>query len=73
MNTFNHNIAIFYALLQRDLKVLKKRLHNLIIDGLILVYVTVLIFGYLLQILYLQTHILQNQILIIQLHHLEIL
>jgi len=51
MNTFIQNISIFYALMMRDLKVLKQRLHNLIIDGLILVCVTVLIFGYLLPIL----------------------
>ena len=51
MNTFNQNIAIFLALMKRDMKVLKKRLHSLIIDGLILVCVTVLVFGYLLPLL----------------------
>jgi ABC-2 type transport system permease protein len=51
MNSCTNNIAIFLALLTRDLKVLKRRLNNLIIDGLILVSVTVLIFGYLLPLL----------------------
>lgn len=51
MNTFTHNIAIFWALITRDLKVLKHRLSNLIIDGLILMCVTVLTFGYLLPLL----------------------
>ena len=51
MNSCTNNIAIFLALLTRDLKVLKRRLNSLIIDGLILVSVTVLIFGYLLPLL----------------------
>lgn len=51
MNSFTNNAAIFCALIARDIKVLKKRLNNLIIDGLILVSVTVLIFGHLLPLL----------------------
>jgi hypothetical protein len=51
MNTFTHNAAIFYTLLARDVKILKHRLNGLIIDGLILMSVTVLIFGYLLPLL----------------------
>lgn len=51
MNSFIHRATIFYALLARDIKVLKLRLNNLIIDGLILVSVTVLVFGYLLPLL----------------------
>ncbi|HLJ31015.1 MAG TPA: ABC transporter permease [Candidatus Babeliales bacterium] len=48
MNSFTQNISIFYALMTRDIKVLRQRLHDIIIDGLILVCVTVLVFGYLL-------------------------
>ena len=58
MNTFNRNLAIFWALLSRDMKVLKHRLNNLIIDGLILVFVTVLIFGYLLPLLGMPTSLI---------------
>lgn len=45
MNTYTTHAKIFYALLERDMKVLKKRLRSLIIDGLILVAIAVLIFG----------------------------
>jgi ABC-type polysaccharide/polyol phosphate export permease len=55
MNTFTHNVTIFYALLTRDIKMLKCRLKNLLIDGLILMCVTVLIFGYLLPLLGMRT------------------
>jgi len=48
MNTFTHNKAIFWALLARDMRVIKTRLRSLIIDGLILVVVAVLVFGNLL-------------------------
>lgn len=48
MNSFTQNLSIFSALMARDLRVLRQRLHNIVIDGLILVCVTVLIFGYLL-------------------------
>jgi ABC-2 type transport system permease protein len=51
MNSFTHNRLIFWALIARDFKVLKQRLGNLIIDGLILVSVTVLVFGNLLPLL----------------------
>lgn len=51
MNTFTHNASIFLALLQRDMKVLKQRLNNLFIDGLIMVIITVLVFGYFLPLL----------------------
>ncbi len=51
MNSFTQNISIFCALITRDLKVIRQRLHNLIIDGLILVCVAVLVFGYLLPLL----------------------
>jgi len=51
MNTLIDNITIFRALLARDMKVLKSRLSDLVIDGLILVSITVLIFGNLLPLL----------------------
>lgn len=51
MNTFLQNKTIFMALLARDIKVLKSRVHNVIIDGLILVSITVLVFGNLLPLL----------------------
>ena len=51
MNSFTHNRLIFWALITRDFKVLKQRLGNLIIDGLILVSVTALVFGNLLPLL----------------------
>lgn len=51
MNTFTQNKSIFFSLLHRDMKVLKKRLHNVIIDGFILVAITVLVFGNLLPLL----------------------
>ena len=58
MNTFHHNISIFFALITRDIKVLRLRLKDLIIDGLILVCVTVLIFGYLLPLLGMPTSLI---------------
>lgn len=51
MDIKNKNLTIFWALMSRDIKVLKQRLHNVILDGLILMFVTILIFGYLLPIL----------------------
>lgn len=48
MNSLSSYIMIFYALLERDMKVLKKRLGSLIIDSLILVAIAVLVFGKLL-------------------------
>ena len=58
MNSFSRNIAIVRALLARDLKVLKHRLQNLIVDGLILMFVTVLVFGYLLPLLGMPTQLI---------------
>lgn len=58
MNTFSCNSRIFCALIARDLKVLKLRLYNLIIDGLILVSVNVLVFGYLLPLLGMSTNLI---------------
>lgn len=55
MNSFTQNISIFWALITRDIKVIRQRLHNLIIDGLILVCVSVLVFGYLLPLLGMST------------------
>jgi hypothetical protein len=55
MNTFTDNLAIFRALLARDMKGLKSRLSDLVIDGLILVSITVLIFGNLLPLLGMST------------------
>lgn len=55
MNSFTHNFAIFLTLIARDIKVLKRRLNSLIVDGLILVCVTVLVFGYLLPLLGMST------------------
>lgn len=51
MNSFFTNAAILKALLARDMKVLKSRLGDLIIDGLILVAIAVLVFGNLLPML----------------------
>ena len=48
MNTLHNNFAIFFALLARDMKVLRIRLRSLIIDSLILVAIAVLVFGNLL-------------------------
>ena len=45
MNTFIRHATIFWALLARDIKVLKSRLCGLIIDSLILVTIAVLVFG----------------------------
>lgn len=58
MNTFTNNASIFWALLTRDMKVLKTRAHNLVIDGLILVSITVLIFGNLLPLLGMSTKLI---------------
>jgi ABC-2 type transport system permease protein len=55
MNTFTANAMIFRALIARDMKVIKKRLLNMIIDGLILVSVAVLVFGNLLPLLGMST------------------
>jgi len=51
MNSLSDNITIFLSLLVRDMKVLKKRIHNVVIDGFILVAITVLVFGSLLPLL----------------------
>lgn len=51
MNSFIQNISIFWVLIARDIKVLKQRLRDLVIDGLILVCVTVLVFGHFLPLL----------------------
>jgi len=55
MNTFSRNSAIFSTLLARDLKILKQRLLNLIVDGLIVMFMNVLVFGYLLPLLGMST------------------
>src|SRR6266404_1128407 len=58
MNSFSRNIATFRALLARDMKVLKHRLRSLIVDGLTLMFVTVLVFGYLLPLLGMSTQLI---------------
>lgn len=58
MNSFSHYRIIFYALLKRDMRVLKKRLHSLIIDSLILVTIAVLVFGKLLPTMGMPTHLI---------------
>jgi hypothetical protein len=55
MNSFRHNVAIFSALMMRDIKVLKSNLGDLFIDGLILLCINVLIFGNLLPMLGMST------------------
>lgn len=45
MNSLTSHFGIFFALLARDMKVLKSRLRSLIIDSLILVTIAVLVFG----------------------------
>lgn len=58
MNTFTHNAAIFYALMTRDLKILKRRLKGLLIDGLILLCVNILVFGSLMPLLGMPTSLI---------------
>lgn len=58
MNSSSRYIMIFYALLERDMKVLKKRLCSLIIDSLILVAIAVLVFGNLLPMMGMSTNLI---------------
>lgn len=54
-NTPIAHAKIFYALLERDMNVLKKRLFSLLIDGIILVVIAVLVFGNLLPLMGMST------------------
>lgn len=52
----NNNIRVFWALLRRDLKVLRSKLRSMLIDGAILVATNVLIFGKLFPLIGMPSH-----------------